>query len=69
MIAALVGLLTAAFFGWTAWEHNPQGEFHLDGAPTSDFYVLILISFVLGAGVILLLSTAVKYLKFKDKGR
>lgn len=61
IVAIVLGILSAIFFGGAAWSHNPQDEFHIDGVATSDFYVLVAISFILSAGAILLVSLPTAY--------
>ena len=62
LVAAIcLGILAAFLFGGAAWNHNPQDEFHIDGVATSDFYVLLVMTFGLVAGAALLVSLPTAY--------
>ncbi len=61
IVAIFLGILAAFFFGGAAWNHNPQDEFHIDGVPTSDFYILVAQTFSLVTGAILIVSLPTAY--------
>lgn len=59
--AICLGIFATLFFGWTAWNHNPQNEFHTNGVVTSNFYVLVLTTFGLITSATLLVCLPIAY--------
>ncbi|NUM57702.1 MAG: hypothetical protein HUU56_03675 [Bdellovibrionaceae bacterium] len=69
VVAIILGIFAAFFFGEASWSHNPQDEFHIDGVPTSDFYFLVVMTFSLVTGGILLLGLPAVYFLSRSPGK
>ena len=68
--AILMGLVVACLLGAAAWfGMNSQDEFQVDGTPTTQFYFLLLVTFVTVCSAILLLGAAVSYFLSKSKDK